>query len=160
MQTSPLTDDEEAAWRALAKVVIVLPRLFDAALLRRENLTHSEYLVLALLSEAPDRSLRMSELTAGMPITPSGLTRLVERLERQAMVTRHKSAGDGRSQIAALTDAGLERLRTAWPAHLDDVRRIVIANLGELDLPTLTRALTAIATHEIDAQPTRRRSAT
>ena len=159
MQTSPLSDDEEAVWRALARVVIVLPRLFDAALLRRENLTHSEYLVLMHLSEAPDRSRRMSELATGMPITPSGLTRLVERLEREGMVARRTADGDRRSQIATLTEAGLERLRSAWPAHLDDVRRIVIDNLSELDLPTLTRALNAIATQETDTQQTRRRSA-
>jgi DNA-binding MarR family transcriptional regulator len=159
VQTGPLTDEEEAAWRALARVVIVLPRLIDAELLRRENLTLNEYLVLMVLSESAERSLRMSEFVAYVPITPSGLTRLMERLERQGMVTRSKASGDGRGQVASLTDAGLDRLAKAWPGHLDDVRRIVLDNLRELDLPTLTRALDAIAAYEAAPGTTRRRSA-
>jgi DNA-binding MarR family transcriptional regulator len=159
VQTGPLTDEEEAAWRALARVVIVLPRLIDAELLRRENLTLNEYLVLMVLSESAERSLRMSEFVAYVPITPSGLTRLMERLERQGMVTRSKASGDGRGQVASLTDAGLDRLAKAWPGHLDDVRRIVLDNLRELDLPTLTRALDAIAAYETAPGTTRRRSA-
>jgi DNA-binding MarR family transcriptional regulator len=157
--TSSLTSDEEAVWRALARVVIVLPRLIDAELLLRENLTLTEYLVLVVLSESPDRSRRMSDLVAEVPITGSGLTRLMERLERQGMVTRKRAASDGRGQVAVLTDAGLDRLLRAWPAHLEHVRRVVLANLRELDLPTLTRALNAIAAHEADQGPTRRRSA-
>jgi DNA-binding MarR family transcriptional regulator len=157
VQISPLTPDEEAAWRALATVVIVLPRLIDAELLRRENLTLTEYLVLMVLSESPQRSRRMCDLIPHVPITPSGLTRLTERLERQGMVTRSKANDDGRGQIATLTDAGLDRLRKAWPGHLDDVRRIVLDNLRELDLPTLTRGLEAIAAYETTPGSTRRR---
>jgi DNA-binding MarR family transcriptional regulator len=159
VQTSSLTADEEAAWRALAKVVIVLPRLIGAELLRRENLTLSEYMVLMILSESPDRSRRMSELVGEVPITPSGLTRLIERLERQGMVARKKATSDARGQVAELTETGRDRLRGAWPGHLDDVRRIVLDNLRELDLPALTRALDAIAAHEADPGPARRRSA-
>ena len=155
MQISPLTSDEEAAWRALGRLVIVLPRLIDAEMLRREGLTHSEYLVLVVLSEAPDRSQRMSELTAQVPITPSGLTRLMERLERQGLVTRQQASGDGRGQVGTLTDAGFDRLRAAWPGHLADVRRIVLDNLSELDLPTFARALNAISAYEIEPPPTR-----
>jgi DNA-binding MarR family transcriptional regulator len=159
VHTDPLTDVEEGAWRALARVVIVLPRLIDAALLQRENLTLTEYTVLMVLSENPDRACRMSELLPVVPITPSGLTRLMERLERQGMVTRQKASGDGRGQVATLTDVGLDRLRGAWPGHLEDVRRIVLEHLHELDLPTLTRALDAIAAHESELGPSRRRSA-
>ena len=159
MPTSPLTSEEEAAWRALARVVIVLPRLIDAELLLRENLTLTEYLVLVVLSESPERSRRMNDLVAEVPITSSGLTRLMERLERQGIVIRERAASDGRGHVAVLTDAGLDRLRSAWPVHLDHVRRIVLANLRELDLPTLTRALDAIAAHEADLRSTRRRPA-
>ena len=125
----------------------------------RENLTLTEYLVLVVPSDSPDRSRRMSDLVAEVPITSSGLTRLMERLGRQGMVIRKKAASDGRGQVAVLTDAGLDRLRRAWPAHLEHVRRIVLANLRELDLPTLTQALNAIAAHEADPGSTRRRSA-
>jgi len=84
---------------------------------------------------------------------------MVERLERQGMVTRRKSSSDGRGQVATLTDVGLDRLRSAWPTHLDGARRIVLENLRELDLPTLTRALNAISAYEPDLGSTRRRSA-
>jgi DNA-binding MarR family transcriptional regulator len=156
--THPLTTDEEAAWRALARVAIVLPRLMDAELLRQENLTLTEYTVLMVLSEAPHRSLRMTELADRVPITVSGLTRLVERLTRQGMVERTKAPGDGRGQAAVLTDAGLERLRGAWPAHLESVRRVVLANLGNLPLTEFARALEAIAAEETGHGSARRRT--
>jgi DNA-binding MarR family transcriptional regulator len=157
VQNAPLTADEEAAWRALARVVIILPRLMDAELLRRGNLTLNEYTVLMVLSESPERSRRMNDLIGEVLITPSGLTRLMERLERQGMVTRRKASSDARGQIAELTDAGLDLLRKAWPGHLDDVRRIVLDNLRGLDLPTLTRALDAIAAYDLDPGSARRR---
>jgi DNA-binding MarR family transcriptional regulator len=159
VQVAPLSDTEEAAWRAIARVIIVLPRLIDAELLRRENLTLTEYMVLMVLSESPDQTRRMSELVADVPITPSGLTRLMERLERQGMVSRQKADGDGRGHLAVLTDTGLDRLREAWPVHLDQVRRLVMDNLCELDLPALTRAMEAITANEADPGSTRRRAA-
>jgi DNA-binding MarR family transcriptional regulator len=94
-----------------------------------------------------------------VPITPSGLTRLMERLERQGMVSRQKADGDGRGHLAVLTDTGLDRLREAWPAHLDQVRRLVMDNLRELDLSALTRAMEAITANEADPGSTRRRAA-
>jgi len=92
-------------------------------------------------------------------ITASGLTRLMERLEPQGMVTRKRANGDARGQVAQVTEAGLGRLREAWPGHLNDVRRIVLDNLRDLDLPTLARALDAIAACEPDPGPSRRRPA-
>jgi DNA-binding MarR family transcriptional regulator len=157
MPTGPLTADEEAAWRALARVVVVGPRLIEAGLLSRDNLTLSEYMALMFLSEAPDQSCRMGDLVGLLPITPSGLTRVMDRLERQSLVTRQRASGDARGQVATLTDAGLDRLLAAWPGHLDDVRRIVVDNLRGLDLPALTRALEAIAA--LDPGPARRRPA-
>ncbi|WP_432828565.1 MarR family winged helix-turn-helix transcriptional regulator [Dactylosporangium sp. CA-092794] len=154
---SPLTSDEEAAWRALARVVIVLPRLIDAELLRVDNLTLNEYTVLMVLSEAPNHARRMADLTNDVPITPSGLTRLMERLERQGMVTKMRADTDGRGQLAMLTEKGMERLHNAWPGHSDSVRRIVLENLSGLDLPTLTRALNGIASYQVDPGTNRRR---
>ncbi|WP_033338055.1 MarR family winged helix-turn-helix transcriptional regulator [Catenuloplanes japonicus] len=140
----PLNADEEVAWRAIARVVTFLPRIIDADLLSLTNLTLSEYMVLMQLSEAPDRSLRMSELADSTLISFSGLTRLVDRLEREDMVTRVRAETDGRGQRAVLTDVGLARLQEAWPGHLASVRRVVIDHLGGLDLPALAAALNAI----------------
>lgn len=140
----PLTPDEEAAWRALARVLVALPRAMDADLLRRTQLSLSDYRVLMFLSEAPSRSLRMSELADLVQISFSGLTRLIERLERRDMVQRIKADTDGRGNRAVLTDLGFERLREAWPDHLRGVRVMVMDHLHGLDLPALAEALNAM----------------
>jgi len=140
----PLTPDEEAAWRALARVLVALPRAMDADLLRRTQLSLSDYRVLMFLSEAPSRSLRMSELADLVQISFSGLTRLIERLERRDMVQRIKADTDGRGNRAVLTDLGFERLREAWPDHLRGVRVMVMDHLQGFDLPALAEALNAM----------------
>lgn len=140
----PLTPDEEAAWRALARVLVALPRAMDADLLRRTQLSLSDYRVLMFLSEAPGRSLRMSELADLVQISFSGVTRLIERLERRDMVQRIKADTDGRGNRAVLTDLGFERLREAWPDHLRGVRVMVMDHLQGFDLPALAEALNAM----------------
>ncbi|MBM2620852.1 MarR family transcriptional regulator [Actinoplanes sp. LDG1-06] len=129
----------------------------DADLLERAKLTLNEYLVLMSLSEAPGRALRMSELADSVLISFSGLTRLVERLERDSSVRREKIEGDGRGSRAVLTDAGLARLQAAWPSHLESVRRIVMDHLTGLDLPALTAALTRVIDENALAAARRRR---
>ncbi|GGL11350.1 MarR family winged helix-turn-helix transcriptional regulator [Mangrovihabitans endophyticus] len=143
-ESRPLGTDEEAAWRALARICVALPRIIDAELLRDAGLTLTEYMVLMQLSEAPGRALRMTELADGTLISGSGLTRLIERLERDGMVARHPHHDDGRSLMATLTDRGVDRIRSAWPAHLESVRRVVLDHIGDLDLPALAAALNAI----------------
>ncbi|MFI5845973.1 MarR family winged helix-turn-helix transcriptional regulator [Catenuloplanes sp. NPDC051500] len=150
---APLNTDEEAAWRALARVVTFLPRIIDADLLSLTNLTLSEYMVLMRLSEAPDRSMRMSELADGIQLSFSGVTRLIDRLERENMVERVRASTDGRGQHAVLTDNGLARLEQAWPGHLASVRRVVIDHLTGLDLPALAAALDAIVDNHPDRGP-------
>ena len=152
---APLSADEEAAWRALARAVLVIPRVLDADLLQKEGLNVTEYNVLMNLSEAPERSLRMSELANYVSITVSGLTRVVERLERQGLVERVRAASDGRGQVAVLTSDGLTRLKKAWPVHLASVRRNVVDHLEGLDLTKLAEALTAVASVEL-GPPVRR----
>jgi len=145
---APLAADEEAAWRALARAVLVIPRMLDADLMRAQGLHATEYNVLMNLSEAPEQSLRMSELANCVGISVSGLTRAIQRLEREDRVRRVRSASDGRGQVAVLTPAGRQCLEDAWPAHLESVRRHVVDHLRDLDLATLTEALTAIAHHD------------
>jgi DNA-binding MarR family transcriptional regulator len=154
-QVEPLTPVEEAAWRALGRAVLVIPRVLDAELLATEGLNMTEYSVLMNLSEAPDRSLRMSELANYVSITVSGLTRVVQRLSGQGLVERVRAESDGRGQVAVLTDAGLARLRQAWPTHLAGVRRHVMDHLAGLDLAALADALTPIACAEM-GPPVRR----
>jgi DNA-binding MarR family transcriptional regulator len=146
---APLTPEEEAAWRALGRAVLVIPRVLDADLLMSQGLSMTEYSVLMNLSEAPGRALRMSELANYVSITVSGLTRVVERLSREGLVERVRAESDRRGQLAVLTQAGLERLERAWPTHLDSVRRHVLDHLRSLDLAAVAEAFSGIACAEI-----------
>ncbi|HET6294570.1 MAG TPA: MarR family transcriptional regulator [Kribbella sp.] len=151
----PLTPDEEAAWRALARAVLVIPRVLDGELLEAHGLNLAEYSILMNLSEAPNRSLRMSELANHVSMSGSGLTRAVDRLARQGLVDRTRAPEDGRGQIATLTPTGLTRLKEAWPTHLEGVRRHVMDHLGDLDLLAFADAIAGIAAAEI-GPPVRR----
>ena len=122
----PLNPDEELAWRALARAVLVIPRILDSELLEAQGLNLSEYSVLMNLSEQPDWSMRMSELANAVSISVSGLTRVIERLNRQGLVERVRADTDRRGQLAVLTPAGMARLEKAYPTHLAGVREHVM----------------------------------
>lgn len=141
-----LTDDEQDAWRQLAGLITLLPAALDAQLQRDAQLTHFGYWVLAMLSEAPDRSLRMAQLAARSNASASRLSHVVSRLESQGWVRRERSPEDGRGALAVLTDAGWDKIVGTAPGHVEEVRRLVfdaldaeqVARLGEL-----ARVLTA-----------------
>jgi DNA-binding MarR family transcriptional regulator len=142
----PMSTDEEALVRELGRVMIVLPRVVDADMMREQHLPLSEYTTLMYLSEAPHRLMRMSELASVSNLSLSGMTRIVTRLEKQGLVERVRCGEDGRGWNAVLTDAGLARLQQAWPAHLASVRRHVLDHIEGSDLSRLIRALRHIAT--------------
>ena len=146
---TPLSPDEELAWRALARAVLVIPKVLDSALLQAQGLGLTEYSVLMNLSEQPGRSMRMSELANDVSISVSGLTRVVERLNRQGLVERVRADTDGRGQLAVLTPAGFARLEQAYPIHLAGVRKHVMDHLAGLDLPAFAEAMSGIAAAEM-----------
>ena len=152
----PLTPEEEAAWRALSRAVLVIPRVLEKDLLEAQGLNLTEYSVLLHLSEAPDRSLRMGDLANYAWITSGGLTRVVDRLSRQGLVERVRDESDGRGQTAVLTHAGFQRLERAWPTHLASARRHVMDHLSGLDLARFAKAMGAIG--DEDLGPPARRS--
>jgi DNA-binding MarR family transcriptional regulator len=137
----PMSAAEEALVRALGRVLHVLPRAVDQDMLRAGQLPLSEYSALMYLSEAPDRLMRMSELAATCDLSLSGMTRIVARLEQRGLVKRVRCESDGRGANAVLTEAGLERLKESWPAHLASIRRHVLVHVQGEDLDTLTRVL-------------------
>ncbi|GAA4562489.1 MarR family winged helix-turn-helix transcriptional regulator [Planotetraspora kaengkrachanensis] len=141
----PLSADEEAAWRALAHALIVLPRALDAELVAGHGMSLSEYGVLVQLSEVPHRQLRMSELASMSSFTPAGMTRIVDRLVAQGFVERRKCAADGRGSFAVLTDAGFRHLETAYPAHLASVRRHVMDHIDPGDLDAFMRIMSKVS---------------
>jgi DNA-binding MarR family transcriptional regulator len=135
--------------------VLVLPKTLDADMLAgRRGLGLAEYAVLVHLSEAGG-SMRMNELAAESILTASGVTRLVERMERQGLVVREQAHGDGRGMTATATEAGFERLSEAYPYHLASVRTHVIDHLNGLDLIAFAKAVGSFVSGGRELQPRR-----
>ncbi|MEV8373221.1 MarR family transcriptional regulator [Kribbella sp. NPDC056861] len=132
-----LAPDELAAWMSLAALLFKLPGALDFQLQRDSNLTHFEYLVMAGLSESPDRSRRMSDLAGFSNGSLSRLSHVVKRLEKRGFVVRRPDAADGRITVAALTDDGYQQLVAAAPGHVAAVREFVIDALDPEQLDQL-----------------------
>ncbi|GIH14514.1 hypothetical protein Raf01_26860 [Rugosimonospora africana] len=139
--------------RALSRVILVVPRVLDADLIREQRLPLNEYLVLMTLSEAPSRRMRMSELATACDLSMSGITRIVARLEGDKLVERVRCENDARGWHAVLTDAGLARLEEAWPTHLASVRRHIMDHLEGVDRAELARVLGRFGTSVRDSGP-------
>jgi DNA-binding MarR family transcriptional regulator len=146
----PLSSQEEAVMRALGRFLMVMPRALDADLTREQRMSASEYSVLRHLSEAPSRMLRMSELAIACDMSLSGMTRLAAKLESLGFLRRIRCQEDARGANAVLTDAGLARLREAWPTHLASVRRHIFDHLDGIDLERLAGAFSAMTADHTD----------
>ncbi|MHA6796548.1 MarR family winged helix-turn-helix transcriptional regulator [Pseudonocardia bannensis] len=133
------TPDELASWRAFLRAHATITRTLESELVAEQRLSLASYDVLVQLAEAPDRRLRMTELADAVLLSRSGVTRLVDRLERAGLVKRLRVESDGRGVAARLTDAGLDRLRTASRTHLLGVLRHFAVRLEPDDLATLER---------------------
>lgn len=120
-----LSAEERAAWLALVSVTIQLPAELDRRLKRAAGISLVDYHVLAGLSDAPDRTLRMSELADFAQASLSRLSQMVGRLEKRGWVRRHPDPTDGRYTLATLTDDGMKALEGLAPAHVEDVRELV-----------------------------------
>jgi len=117
-----LDDDEQRTWRAFNATAEMLYAALDRQLQRDAGLTHASYIVLAMLSEAPGRSLRMSELAALANSSPSRLSHAVARLQERGWIHREPDPKDGRGTVAVLTAAGWEMLVATAPGHVASVR--------------------------------------
>lgn len=137
------------AWRSFLRAHAKVTRCLEAELLAEQRLSLGAYDVLAELAAAPRQCLRMAELAEAVLLSRSGVTRLVDRLERAGLVARERVDGDGRGVVARLTAAGVHRLGTASRTHLAGVVRYFVELLGEQDLKTLG----ALSRRVADGQP-------
>ena len=137
MDVKWLDEEERAAWLRLVAVVELLPGVLDAQLRADSGLSHFEYYVLAMLSEAPERTLRMTSLAQRTNATLPRLSHVVRRLEERALVERFPCPEDGRATNARLTDAGWAAVETAAPGHVENVRRHVVDPLSRTQLAEL-----------------------
>ena len=129
------------AWHSFIHAHTRVVRLLEAELEAEQGLTLPAYEVLAHLSEASEGRLRMSDLASFAVLTPSGLTRLVDKLARDGLVERLRCDSDARVVYASITQAGLERLSCAYPIHLRGVRQHLIDRLDAGQLEAIAEAL-------------------
>src|SRR4051812_40526190 len=115
-----------AAWVRLAAVLQLLPAALDAQLRRDAQLTHFDYYVLAMLSEAPERTLRMTALAEQTTATLARLSHVVARLEQRGLLERFPCPQDRRATNARLTPDGWAKVQAAAPGHVETVREYVI----------------------------------
>jgi DNA-binding MarR family transcriptional regulator len=137
MDTPWLDRRQLRAWIRLAAVLELLPGVLDAQLRRDAEVTHFEYYVLAMLSEAPERTLRMTELARQTNATLPRLSHVVTRLESRGMVERFPCPEDRRATNARLTQAGWAHVQQAAPGHVATVRQHVVDALTDEQIDQL-----------------------
>lgn len=140
-----LDAEEQEAWLGLVGVFVRLPAALDRQLRRDSGISHFEYQVLAGLSTAPERTLRMSVLAEWTEGSLSRLSQVVARLERAEWVRRSPDPTDGRYTLATLLDDGLVALQAAAPGHVEAVRRFVFDALTEAQIRQLASITRRIA---------------
>lgn len=144
--TGWLDDDEQRTWRSFLATSELLYGALDRQLQQDAGITHASYIVLAMLSEAPGRSLRMSELAALANSSPSRLSHAVARLQERGWIRREPAPKDGRGTVAVLTDAGWDMLVRTAPGHVEAVREHLFDRLT----PEQVRALGDICSTVLD----------
>ncbi|MEU5533054.1 MarR family transcriptional regulator [Streptomyces sp. NPDC020362] len=144
MTTRWLTPEEQRAWRAYIAASQLLEDAIDRQLQQEAGMPHLFYSVLANLSEASDRRLRMTDLAEKLKITRSRLTYAVTRLERDGLVRREECCSDKRSSLAVLTDEGMAVLERTAPGHVEAVRATLFDRLTPEQVGHLEEICTGI----------------
>ncbi len=139
------TDVGQRAWRGLLRAHSCLSKRLDAALEQTHGLPLSSYEVLDRLDDAAAGKMRMCDLAEQAQLSRSGLTRLVDRLEREHLLERCSCEHDARGSFACLTDSGRERLREARVTHLAVVREQFFSRFTEPELAALAEMCQRVA---------------
>jgi DNA-binding MarR family transcriptional regulator len=156
--TAHLLDARELrAWRGLLRVHTTLVKALDAELEAAHGIALTSYEVLLFLGDAPDGRMRMHDLASSVLLSRSGLTRLVDRLERDGLLARASCVDDARGAFAVLTPAGRVVLDAARSTHLGGVRRHFLEHLGPEELEMLAdvweRVLPGVSSPPVAAPP-------
>lgn len=142
-----LSADEQAVWRSWLEVTQLLADRLDRQLQRDSGLPHTYYEILVRLSEAPDRTLRMSQLAESSLSSRSRLSHAAARLEELGWVRRESCPSDRRGAFAVLTDEGMAALEAAAPGHVAEVRANLFDPLSEAQVAQLGRICQALVAH-------------
>ncbi|MGH3035066.1 MAG: MarR family winged helix-turn-helix transcriptional regulator [Gaiellaceae bacterium] len=134
-------DGRLEAWVRFLRTHAAITRQLSAELVAEHGLTINDYEVLLHLSRAPDRLMRRVDLAESVLLTPSGITRLLDGLERQGLVGRAECSSDRRVTYAKLTDAGYARFQEARKTHLRGIRELFGGRFDQKELETLSALL-------------------
>jgi MarR family transcriptional regulator, 2-MHQ and catechol-resistance regulon repressor len=118
-----------------------LTRELSARLVEEHGLTMSEYEVLFLLSREPEHSMRRIDLSREVRLSPSGITRMLDRLETTGLVEKGRCAQDARVTYAVLTNAGMKKLHECAPAHYEAIERLIGERLSDGEVESLSNLL-------------------
>ena len=132
---------EVQAWAKLLRAHAALTRRFSADLQATHGLTLNAYEVLLHLAHAPERRMRRVDLAGSVLLTASGITRLLDGLERAGYVDRAADENDARVSYAVLTNDGYEKLREAAPTHVGGIRELFGDRYSRDELETLAALL-------------------
>ena len=149
-----LTATELGAWRGMLRVQAALLRALDAELDAAHDLPLTSYDVLIYLRNAPGKRLRMAELADSVLLSRSGVTRLVDRLERDGLLARDTCVDDGRGLYAVLTEQGERLLERARPTHLAGVRERFLRHFSDDELESLAGFWERVLPGSVDAPQT------
>jgi len=151
--TTPASSNAVRALGGLVGAHSTLTRELSAQLAAEHGVTLSEYEVLLLLSRAPEQSMRRIDLAGEVRLSPSGVTRMLDRLEDTGLVTKGKCKADGRVTYAVLTDRGRERLQECVPDHFAAVERLLGARFDEAELESLADLLGRLTSAADECEP-------
>lgn len=143
------------AFARLLRAHASITRELSAKLVAEHGLTINDYEALLHLSRAPEGALRRVDLAERLVLTPSGVTRLLDGLERAGYVEKGACASDARVTYAVLTDKGRAKLERASRSHLADVRALFEGRLSPEELATLTELLGRLPGGEGDGEACR-----
>lgn len=124
-----LTEDEQATWRAFLAMQRKIRDRLERQLQQDAGMPMTYYIILAMLSEAPERTLRMTELAAIAGTSQSQLSHAATRLEEAGWIERRRCVDDKRGYLAVLTDSGFDVLAQAAPSHVESVRSVLFDRL-------------------------------
>lgn len=129
-----LTDDQQSVWRTYLAMNAALLEIIERDMQQMGGMPMAYYLVMAMLSETPEHTLRMTQLALASQMSASRLSHAVARLEEQGWVTRTPDLHDKRGQLATLTEAGYEQLVAVSPTHAETVRHAMFDPLSDVQL--------------------------
>ena len=122
-----------------------LTRELSTQLVKEHGLTMSEYEVLLLLSREPEQAMRRIDLSREVRLSPSGITRMLDRLEATGLVEKGSCSSDARVTYAVLTEAGMQKLRECSPDHFAAIERLIGERLSEDDVESLSQLLSRLS---------------